>query len=546
MSFKNANEIDEGESLDYDVCIIGSGAAGIAVAKEFSESNISVIMLEAGGIDFEDELQTDYTYNAVNGREGEWDFTRTRQWGGTTSVWYGRCTKLKPIDYEKRDWVPNSGWPIGPAEVEKFNGRALTTLQVSHQHAIDSAYWQKSETVNAFNSNDIDANVFLWSNPKDMAVAHHKSLGNSKSVTLCYYAFAQQVVPTENDDHIDSVLVKSANGKQFSIRAKHVVIAGGSIENCRLLLLSQKNSPHGVGNQHDNVGRYYMDHPRIEGMAKLMVNFENKNWPSLIRHLDETITDAGNMQVFLSLSEQLQRKEKLLNHGTVFRSIFKEQIASGYLAAKNLYYSVKGKDGNGIDYRDVANMLKGLPKLAQTSLKQALGKPLTFSHLILIDQLEQEPDRASRICLDSEKDRFGQQKTCIEWEIGQSTTDSLRWFHTALDKRLREINLGWVDSPMITDRDYVPEFTDACHPSGTTRMSSDPKTGVVDANCKVHGIDNLYIAGSSVFPTVGYANPTLTLVALGIRLADKIKSNLMVDSTPAAVDSSPAIIEERV
>ncbi len=539
MSYQNANTIEEGASLDYDVCIIGSGAAGIAVAKEFSDSNVSVIMLEAGGIDYEHEMQTDYTYNAINGMEGEWDFTRTRQWGGTTAVWYGRCTKLKPIDYEKRDWVANSGWPIGPAEIDKYHGRALSTLKVSHPQAINPCYWGESETVKAFDSEEVSANVFLWSNPKDMAVAHQQNIGQSKAVTLCYYAFVQQIIPSENDDHIDSVQVKSASGKAFSIRAKQVVLAGGSIENCRLLLLSKTNGPNGVGNQNDNVGRYYMDHPRIEGMAKLMVNFENKNWATLVQHLDETITDAGNMQVFLSLSEKAQKANRLLNHGTVFRTIFKEQISSGYLAAKNLYYSAIGKTEGGIKLQDVASLMKGLPHLAQTSVKQALGKPLTFSHLILIDQLEQEPDRESRIYLDSERDRFDQPKTQIKWEIGQSTTDSLREFHKAIDKRLREINLGWVDSPMISDPDFVPDYTDACHPSGTTRMSSDPKTGVVDADCKVHGIDNLFIAGSSVFPTVGYANPTLTLVALGIRLADKIKSNLMVDLTPT-------VIKERV
>ena len=140
MPYLNANSLNTETVEEYDVCIIGSGAAGIAVAKEFIGSKQTVIMLEAGGIDFEEELQTDYTYEALNGREGEWQFTRTRQWGGTTSVWYGRCTPLKPIDLEDRPWVNASGWPISFEELEKYNKRAFDTLKVSNQHAIQPSY----------------------------------------------------------------------------------------------------------------------------------------------------------------------------------------------------------------------------------------------------------------------------------------------------------------------------------------------------------------------------------------------------------------------
>ena len=524
MPYLNANSLNTETVEEYDVCIIGSGAAGIAVAKEFISSKQTVIMLEAGGIDFEEELQTDYTYEALNGREGEWQFTRTRQWGGTTSVWYGRCTPLKPIDLEDRPWVNASGWPISFEELEKYNKRAFDTLKVSNQHAIQPSYWHESKTAEAFDSTAIEPRVFLWSDPKDMAIAHHKEIEASNNVTLCYYAFAQEITPSENNDHAETVIVRSSEGNLLTIKAKAIVLAGGAIENSRLLLLSQKNCEHGLGNQHDNVGRYYMDHPRLDGKAKLHVNFKNKNWRSMVQHLDETITPEGNMQLLLTLSEEIQRKENLLNHGTVFRSIYKEQISPAYLASKRLFYSAKQKNFKEISSKDSLQVISHLPQLVSTGVKNMLGRPLTFSHLILMDQLEQEPDRESRIMLNGKKDRFGQAKTAIKWEIGESTTRSLFRFHQELDNHLRKTELGWLESPVLDDPETDPGYTDACHPSGTTRMSVHPKDGVVDPDCRVHGIDNLYITGSSVFPTVGYANPTLTLVALAIRVADKIKA----------------------
>ena len=422
--------------------------------------------------------------------------------------------------------MPNSGWPVSYEELQKYNSRALETLKVKSPHAICKSHWQESKTAEAFDSLGIEPRVFLWSDPKDMAVAYHEAIEDSANVTLCYYAFAQQIIPSENNDHADSVLVRSSNGNELTINAKAIVLAGGAIENSRLLLLSQKNSANGLGNEHDNVGRYYMDHPRLDGKAKLHVNFENKNWRAMVQHLDETLTPEGNMQILLTLSEDIQRKEKLLNHGTVFRSIFKEQITPAYLASKQLFYSARQKNFDDISLSDSFKVISHMPQLISTGLKNLRGKPLTFSHLILMDQLEQEPDRESRIMLNGKKDRFGQQKTAIKWEIKESTTHSLSRFHELLDSHLRKTNLGWLDSPVLTNPDADPGYTDACHPSGTTRMSVNPQDGVVDPDCKVHGIDNLYIAGSSVFPTVGYANPTLTLVALAIRVADKIKSQI--------------------
>ena len=538
MPYLNANTVNEESTLSYDICIIGSGAAGIAVAREFLNSKRSVVMLEAGGIDFEPELQTDYDYEQINGRGGDWEFTRTRQWGGSTAVWYGRCTNLQPIDFEKRDWVANSGWPISHDTVQKYRGRALDTLCVPHPEAIDPETWADSETYKAFSSENINTNVFLWSNPKDMAVAYHEAVEDSKSVTLCYYAFAQEIIPNENDDHVESVRVMSSDGISFSVNAKMIVIAGGSIENSRLLLLSQTNSENGLGNDFDNVGRYYMDHPRIEGAARLCVDKSNSNWRQRIGHLNETMTAKDNVQMFLSLSEEAQRANRLLNHGTVFRAVTEEQLSESFLAAKEIFYAAKGKNGTRFQMKDIPKVVAGLPMLAKTGLKRKLGREMTFSHLILIDQLEQEPDRESRVCLDTRRDRFGQQKAAVKWEIGSSTTNSLRWFHKSLDTHLRNIKLGWIESPLISDPDYIPDYTDACHPTGTTRMSLHPKDGVVNPDCQVHGFNNLFIAGSSVFPTVGYANPTLTLVALAIRLADSIKAKIELQDSPTVIQKN--------
>ncbi|MEM9776325.1 MAG: GMC oxidoreductase [Chloroflexota bacterium] len=523
MQFQNANQIASSSLLKTDVCIIGSGAASLAIAQELNNTSLNVIIVEAGGLKYEEKLQTDYKYEFPNWFRGQWISTRSRAVGGTTIAWYGRCAQLQPLDFQHRDWVRNSGWPIDISQVDQYKQRALKFLRVPEPAGIDPNFWDGNLTRKSFRSSMLEPRNFVWSNPTDMGDIHSHWLKESKNISLYYYAFAQEVVPSSGDNHIETVKVRNLSGASFQIQASTVILAGGTVENSRLLLLSQANSENGVGNAHDNVGRYYMDHPRTEGKSTVHINKNNLNWKAIYRYLDETETPNGVLQFFLTMSEAFQRENRLLNHCTMVRPVYFEKRNNSYLAAKRIFYAAKDRNLSELQTVDALKAAYGFRKLVSTGIKQAMGTPLTISHMELIDQLEQEPNPNSRVLLSRRRDRFNQPMARIEWQIDESTTHSLRVFHQLIDEHLRKNNLGHLESPLLKDPNFVPDYTDACHPSGTTRMSADPKDGVVDENCAVHGYDNLYVMGGSVFPASGHANPTVTIVALAIRLAERVK-----------------------
>ena len=537
MAFINANQLKQNANIQTDICIIGSGAAGLAVAHGLNHTNLRVLILEAGGLKYEHELHTDYEYDFPNWFRGEWAATRTRAIGGTTIAWYGRCTQMEPINFEERDWVPNSGWPIDVAEIDQYKRQALEFLHVPEPAGIDPDFWGHNITREAFRNGDLEPRNFIWSDPTDMSVIHGRWLKKSPNISLYYYAFAQEIEPSPNNDHAERVLVKSLNGSEFQVEASTIIVAGGTVENCRLLLLSQKNSQHGLGNEYDNVGRYYMDHPRIEGESRITINKSLPNWENIYQFLDETDTPYGVLQYILAMSEDFQKEHELLNHCTMVRPVFYEMRSNSYLAAKRIFHAAKDRSLSDLHTIDALKAAYGFRNLVSTGIKKAMGAPLTISHMELIDQLEQEPNRHSRVTLNQRKDRFGQPLTNIEWHIDDSTTHSLRVFHQLIADHLQQNNLGTLDSPLLKDPDHVPDYTDACHPAGTTRMSATPKDGVVDKNCLVHGYDNLYVTGGSVFPTSGHENPTLTIVALGLRLADHIKQTVRSNKLSCATIS---------
>jgi len=286
--------------------------------------------------------------------------------------------------------------------------------------------------------------------------------------------------------------------------------------------------PTGIGNQHDVVGRYFMDHPRTV-FGKVRLSGKQK-LPLL---LGIPLRD-GIGQVGIQLSEGLQRKEKLLNHYLTFERHWSPQTAKAY---QSFIHSMKivlrkgysGKRlGPGVKLAEIPELIyllaprELMPHFLYRLFKQAretFGKEIT--ELTVVNYCEQAPNPESRVTLSEARDRLDMNRLVLDWKVGAEETRTLRRLQELVDRYLRLNRIGCleVDSSEAGNLSY----TDASHHIGTTRMSEHPKNGVVDANCKVHGVENLFMAGSSVFPTSGYANPTWTLVALSIRLAEHLK-----------------------
>jgi choline dehydrogenase-like flavoprotein len=466
MSHAESDSIPDGDAIDADVCIVGGGAAGLAVATALEPTPLRTVLLESGRL------------------------------ADTTSAWYGRVGPLDEIDFEQRDWVPLSGWPIPASAVSEYAPRAARFFGLRRPEALDPGVWAEDPAFRALDGHGLRAGVYVWPRRVRTSRLHLPALRRSRSVQVIAGAHATRLEAAGDGSTVAAVAVRGGHGHRFRVRARAYVLACGGLENARLLLLSPGGDGHTLGNRHGAVGRYYMDHPRGAGTAVLYPSARRgARVRGLTEHSDRRA--GGRTQLFIRPDPELQRRERLLNCGSFL-----------YPAGPS-------------------SRTPGAPGRAPARLGLRLaGRPFAIDRLVAIDQAEQVPDRESRVALGSHRDRFGDPVLDIHWRIGPETTRSLRRLHELLSERVTAAGVGTLESALLDDPDHEPPYTDAAHPMGTTRMSADPRHGVVDADCGVHGVANLYVAGSSVFPTGGNAPPTFTIACLALRLGDRLRQTL--------------------
>jgi choline dehydrogenase-like flavoprotein len=361
---------------------------------------------------------------------------------------------------------------------------------------------------------------------------YYRALKRSSAVTIYINS---NVVNLELDEALRRVArvdVCCLNGVRYAIKARHFVLACGGLENTRILLSSDRQLPNGVGNAHDLLGRFYMDHPRaVFGRIKMTGKVK-------LDHLLGKPVKGGKMQLGIGLSDEVQAREGLLNNYLSLEPCYSigsmELYETFVKTMKRLLrrgYSGKRFDFKNKEIADVPEMIYLLtPKellphfLYYTYYKYSRvikNAVTTLTHLSIVNYSEQEPLRDSRVYLDRERDQLGMRKLVLDWKISaRSRVSSVRLLRL-LDEHFRRRGAGSVEQD-LTNVEDLP-YTDASHHLGTTRMAVDAKSGVVDINCRVHGTENLFVAGSSVFPTAGHANPTLTIAAMSLRLADHLK-----------------------
>jgi choline dehydrogenase-like flavoprotein len=494
MSLLDSASIPDGDVVDTGVCIVGGGPAGIAIATELERAGVDAVLLESGGARAEPEVDALAEFD-VSGEPLRFAGpVRRRLLGGTTASWHGRLGPLDPIDFERRDWVSLSGWPIPAAAVDELAPRAAAFLGLERPEAFQPGFWASDRTFEALGGGALRARVHLWPRRLSTARLHMPALRRSARVRVVPRAHVTRFLARDVGDGVGSVEARGQAGNEFSVRARAYVLACGGLENPRLLLLSRDRDGRALGDQHDAVGRYYMNHPRGEGIARLHLS---RRRPTLVRSLTEHADRraGGWVQFAVGPDPELQRRERLLNCCSFL-----------YPAGPERVRRVAGAPG-------------------RLGLRLA-GRPFPVDHMAVIDQVEQVPDPDSRVTLGPRRDRFGDPLLDLHWRIGADTTRTLRRVHELLAEHVATAGIGTLESALVHDSDAVPAYTDAAHPMGTTRMSEDPRHGVVDRDCRVHGVPNLYVAGSSVFPTAGNAPPTFTIVCLALRLADRLRRTL--------------------
>lgn len=513
--FRDARAVADGSVLECDVCIIGSGAAGATAAIELSNRGLRVLVAEAGGIKPDAELSSAYDLDCSSLPVSP--TSRQRLYGGTTNSWWGKVALLDPGDFTARPSISAGGWPITRADLEPYYRRACALLGIPDLTRFDPST-AGSVRGRLFGGGALATKSFFWSRrPANFGSLLRRRVDGGRAVTTLLHANVTQVLLGAGDV-VEGLAVATGNGRAFVIRPRTTVVACGGIENARLLLNSRAQHPAGVGNGYDQVGRYYMDHPR--GSCGIIDVDPRASMPSPSYWSGKRF---GQLRVRLGvgLSPEGQTELRALNSYVNLNPVYGGASGGAVEALRTAYR--RGLSG-AADPEALRAVVSGLPDVARyIGFKRwGLGR---VSHLIVENYMEQEPSATNRVTRSDRRDEFGFPTARIDWSLSDLDRVSLVALHRALDDDLRRRGIGRLRSPIMNgDATEWPVTTDAAHHMGTTRMGTDPRSSVVDPNGLVHGVKNLYLAGSSVFPTGGSANPTLTIVALAIRLADEIRS----------------------
>lgn len=458
--------------------------------------------------------------------------SRARYYGGSCNLWAGRSMLLEPIDFEKRNGAP-SEWPIPYETMAAYYPRAAKILGLPPVPLFEETAYRNKTTADEkaiFASPLLRPAISLWAKkPKRFGDDYRRKAGSSSTAGLLLHANVTRIDLDRSGGEVASVTGKTLEGNEIRVRAKAFVIACGGLENPRLLLASRDVAGFGVGNAHDQVGRCFMDHPRtVLGTVRLR---EDNRIP-LLRGVP---IREGKVQFGVGFSPEAMRREGTLNHYVTLEARYSEYVAATYqsfvqtmkVLLRRGYAGSRWKLGHS-GLGDIPGMIYLLtPKELMphfvyrwyTTLRRALNPQAGGNTRVLVFFCEQPPDPESRVLLSRDRDRLGVNRIALQWKIGDDVRRSVIRLRRALGDHLRERGLGAVEE---VDEEIV--FSDASHHMGTTRMSMDPKRGVVDADCRVHGVRNLYMAGGSVFPTSGHSSPTLSIVALALRLADKLQT----------------------
>jgi len=496
-AFIDARTVSSGTVIEADLAIIGGGPAGISMAMALAGTSLRVVLLESGGMNFDAKTQALYEGSNAGAPYLTLEASRLRFLGGSSNHWGGWCRPLDALDFEERGWLPHSGWPISKKDVDRYFVKAHSLCEAGmllYDRAAD--YTQEMGPLLQLGRGGVTTRFFQFSKMRDSVLPTHfgeryaADLKKLPHLSVYLQANVMRLGLDSGGRKISEIDVTTLTGKKFKVKPKAAVLATGAIECARLMLVSNDIHPAGVGNSHDLVGRFFADHPTPRDTATLIV-FDGKLAPfyGAPQTVNGAIVRAG-----LFPSEAFRR-----SNAVMASSITVE---------------------NKLD-------LDALGKAAVTETARALGVDASDAAAFSLGcGMEITPDPDRRFTLDDARDALGMPKIKLHMKIADADFDRFRQTLKELGRQLLESRTGMLKLNPRTRAEWLDVLDWGNHHMGTTRMSTDPRKGVVDVNLKVHDVANLYVAGSSVFPTYGAANPTVNLLALALRLADHLKGVL--------------------
>lgn len=545
---EDANDVEAGASLDCDICIVGGGAAGITLGLQFLRAGRRVILLESGGMAPEAATQDLYAAEIANDRlHSPGDRYRARQFGGSTTIWGGRCVPFDRLDFDRRPWITERSWPIGYDEFARYYPAANALCEAGEfiydaPHAVPGGM---RPMIRGFHPTHFSADgIERFSCPTDFAARYRHRLAASADIRVLLHANCTELLTDADGARVRSLTVRTLAGRRFTVSPGCVVLAVGGLEIPRLLLASRQTHAEGIGNAHGQVGRNYMCHiAGTLGGVTLDVSRDDV-WQGYEVAPDGTycrrrLATTAGAQAEFGLASSVAR----LHFPSIVDPAHRTGALSAlYLAKPFISYEYAKRlasetpPGVATWLRHVANVARDPFGTAGFLLHWARYRTLSarkFPSVIVRPRAnrftldyhaEQQPNAQSRVTLAHETDALGMPRLRIDWRYTDLDVHTARETMRLLQADLAAWGHGRLAyDPDDVERQITRDGAYGGHHIGTAAMGASPGSSVVDADARVHGMRNLYVAGSAVFPTSSQANPTLTIVAMALRLADHLK-----------------------
>ncbi len=590
------SETPEQDTIETDLVIIGGGPVGLTLAREFFGAKTNVLVLESGDLEPEETASALSTLEnagaplapAQRERREAYLSRLAKTWssdeqpygvqfrvlGGGTHAWAGKSAAFDAIDTQARAWVPHSGWPVSRADLDPYLDRAALRLNLG-PNCYDDAFWRlagKTQPQPALETGVL--RDFFWQFARSrvdrfdiMRFGPEFLTEEAPNVRVLLNATVTDIETSPDGGRFAGVTAKSRDGAVRRIKARAAVLAAGAVQNPRLLLASNRVAPAGLGNDHDVVGRYLMDHANV-----ILGGFAPRDHAKISNRFGfYGLKAGGGVHMYMhgiALSPETQEREGLLNCSAyldpvrapddpwdALKRLLRRRSAKPFSDIAAVFSSpgimASGLGRRALKSRAVPGPVKDAVINAVIALRpnraveefQTDGLPHKLTDVKIEAASEQRPDPDSRITLSGATDALGMPRARVDWRINDQERRSLMRLGQLMALSFERAGLPspllepWVAEGRAEDAPII----DCAHMMGTTRMAADPKFGVVDPHCRVHGVEGLYVAGGSVFPTGGHANPTLMMLALAIRLADQLKADLGADASAAAgVDAESA------
>ncbi len=504
-----------------DVCIVGAGAAGIVLAAELARQNRRVLLLESGGLSIESTAQALNECSYIGQPHRGANIGRFRALGGTTTVWGGQVLELDAEDFAVRPWIPGSGWPFSKQELIPYYERALRAEGLTQSIRADQEIWRQMKIAAPELGDALSTYFTRWCPEPNFARLFRSTL-DSPNVCVVTHATATAMLLAEAGLRVQGIRCRTLSGRERIFSAAQYVLCLGTIESVRFLLQPLPDAQTPSWNRSGLLGRHFHSH----------IDFNAASVPAdaaarLQRWFANVYLGRYKYHPKFRLALRLQQREKILNIAGSFTCINSAEtelrrvklLARSFLRGR---FSVAGR-------KDLPTVLRQLPTMVQLAygyrVRHRAAWP-TDSAFWLRTHCEQEPLSQSRITLIDARDATGMLRAQLDWRVSPLEWRTIRYFTEQVQRTFAGNGMAHIEpNPRLALEDGFRDITfdDSHHHMGGARMAVSSGEGVVDPDLQLHGVSNAYLCSASVFSTSGFSNPTHTLIALAIRLADRLK-----------------------